>query len=69
MPPIKRYDKEKIIDISLDIASKEGLEKLNARRIAKELNSSVNPIFNNFKNMDDLKKLFTKKYIASIKTT
>ena len=56
MPPLKKYDREKIIEISLSIASKEGLDKLNARRIAKELNSSVNPIFNNFKNMDELKK-------------
>ncbi len=55
MPPLKRYDREKIIEISLSIASKEGIDKLNARRIAKELNSSVNPIFNNFKNMDELK--------------
>lgn len=67
MPPIKRYDKEKIIDISLDIASKEGLEKLNARRIAKELNSSVNPIFNNFKNMDDLKKAVYEKIYSIYK--
>lgn len=55
MPPLKKYDKEKIINISLEITKKEGFEKLNARRIAKELNSSVNPIFNNFKNMDELK--------------
>lgn len=55
MPPLKKYDKEKIISISLEITEKEGLERLNARRIAKELNSSVNPIFHNFKNMDELK--------------
>lgn len=56
MPPLKKYDREKIIEISLSIISTEGLDKLNARRIAKELNSSVNPIFNNFQNMDELKR-------------
>lgn len=55
MPPIKKYDREQIIITSFEITKKEGFEKLNARRIAKELNSSVNPIFNNFKNMDELK--------------
>lgn len=61
MPPIKRFDKEDIINISLDIISKDGIDKLNARRIAKELHSSVNPIFNNFKNMDDLKNELYKR--------
>ncbi|MCX4365444.1 MAG: TetR/AcrR family transcriptional regulator [Bacilli bacterium] len=55
MPPIKKYSKDKIVETALEIAKKEGFEKLNARRIAKELKSSVNPIFNNFKNMDELK--------------
>ncbi len=61
MPPIKKYDKEKVIATALKIAKKEGLDSLNARRIAKELNSSVNPIFNNFKNMDELKIAVYKK--------
>lgn len=56
MPPIKKYDRESIINIALEIAKNEGFDKINARRIARELNSSVNPIFNNFKNMDELKK-------------
>lgn len=61
MPPIKKYDKDIIINISLDIISKEGIDKLNARRIAAYLNSSVNPIFNNFKNMDELKSEIYKR--------
>lgn len=56
MPPIKKYDKEKIIEVAYNLAKSEGLDSINARRIAKELNSSVNPIFNNFKNMEELKK-------------
>lgn len=63
MPPIKKYDKETILKTSLDIISKEGIDKLNARRIAAYLNSSVNPIFNNFKNMDELKsELYARIY-------
>lgn len=55
MPPIKKYAKEKIIEVAYNLAKNEGLNSINARRIAKELNSSVNPIFNNFKNMEELK--------------
>lgn len=55
MPPIKKYNRDRVIETALLIAEKEGFEKLNARRVARELNSSVNPIFNNFKNMEELK--------------
>jgi len=55
MPPTKKFAKEEIIKVAFEIARTEGFEKLNARRIAKELNSSVNPIFNNFRNMKELK--------------
>lgn len=61
MPPIKKYDKDSILNTSLAIVSKEGIDKLNARRIAAYLNSSVNPIFNNFKNMDELKSELYKR--------
>lgn len=56
MPPIKKYSKELIIVKSLEIVKKEGINSLNARRIAKELNSSIQPIFHNFKNMEELKE-------------
>lgn len=56
MPPIKKYDKEAILEVAYNLAKNEGLDSINARRIAKELHSSVNPIFNNFKNMEELKK-------------
>ena len=36
MTPIKKYDREQIIITSFEITKKEGFEKLNARRIAKE---------------------------------
>lgn len=55
MPPLKKYSKDSIIDVAYRIVKDEGMEAINARRIAKELNSSVNPIFNNFLNMEELK--------------
>lgn len=54
MPPIKKFQKEEIIDTAYRIVEKEGLESINARRIAKELGCSVQPIFHNFSNMEEL---------------
>ena len=63
MPPIKKYDRKQTIETAFLLTKKEGLENLNARRLARELNSSVNPIFNNFKNMDELKsEVYNKIY-------
>lgn len=56
MPPRKKINKEEILKISLEILKKEPLENINARRLAKELNCSVQPIFYNFKNMEELKR-------------
>lgn len=54
MPPSKRIHREDILQAALKIIGQGGLEDINARRIARELNCSVQPIFANFKNMDDL---------------
>lgn len=63
MPPIKKYTKEEIINTSYEIVKNEGFKALNARRIAKELNSSIQPIFHNFKTIEDLKKdVYNKIY-------
>ena len=63
MPPIRKVQREDIVNISLEILKNESMESLNARRIAKELNCSVQPIFYNFENMDDLKTaVFNKIY-------
>lgn len=57
MPPVRRIQKEDIIKATLKILKKESLESVNARIIAKELNSSVQPIFYNFENMEELKNV------------
>ena len=54
MPPARKITKEDIIKKSLSIVNEEGLTSLNARRLAKELMCSTQPIFSQFKNMEEL---------------
>ena len=61
MPPIVKFSKDDIINVAYDIVKKEGFNSLNARRIAKELKSSIQPIFHNFKNMEELKESVDNK--------
>lgn len=56
MPPVKKIDREDIIKVVLDILKNESIGMINARRIALELNSSVQPVFYNFSSMEDLKE-------------
>lgn len=63
MPPIRRFRKEDIINIGLEIVEEKGFDALNARTIAKRLGCSVQPLFHNFANMDELKEnIFEKMY-------
>lgn len=61
MPPLIKVQREDIINKAFDILKNEGPNFINARRIAKELNCSVQPIFFNFKNMEELKLATLKK--------
>lgn len=61
MPPTKKFQKEEIINSAYKIVKKEGLESVNARRIAKELECSVQPIFHNFSNMEELNEAVYEK--------
>lgn len=54
MPPVKKYERKEIIEAALRIIEKDGASAVNARRIAKELDCSVQPIFHNFANMKEL---------------
>lgn len=56
MPPISKITKEMILDTSLEIVRKEGIESLNVRNIANKLNCSTQPIMYHYKNMDMLKE-------------
>lgn len=61
MPPKMMFTREDVIKATYEIVKKEGIEKVNARRIATELKSSVHPIFNHFKDMEELKKVIHEK--------
>ncbi len=56
MPPIRKYCREDIIKTTYELVQKEGLGCVNARRIAKQLGCSVQPIFHNFTTMEELIK-------------
>lgn len=56
MPPKIKVTKENIIETSINIVRKSGVNSLNARAIAKELNCSTQPIFSNYSSMEELKK-------------
>ena len=61
MPPIAKISKEDIINKAVNIARCENFNSINARRLAKELGCSVQPIFSNFKNMEELKNVVLSK--------
>lgn len=55
MPAIRKISKEDIVNASVEIIRKEGLQNLNARRVAKQLGCSTQPIFYIYSNMDEIK--------------
>lgn len=61
MPPKAIFKREDVLDVAYEIVKKEGFENLNARKIAKKLNSSVHPIFRHFKDMEELKNAVYNK--------
>lgn len=64
VPPRMTFKKEDVLNVTYEIVKREGFESVNARRIAKELNSSVHPIFRHFKDMEELKNEVYKKIYA-----
>ena len=56
MPARKKIEKENIIDTCLKITRREGIDALNARKVAKALGCSTQPLFYLYENMDEIKK-------------
>jgi len=56
MPTERKIQKDDIIKVSLDLLKTESLDDLTTRQIAEQLNCSVQPIFYNFDNMDELRQ-------------
>ena len=56
MPAKRKIYKEDIINASLNIIREKGMDGLNARKLAKKLGCSTQPIFYIYPSMDDIKK-------------
>lgn len=56
MPPIPKISQKMILDASLEIVRKEGINNLNVRNIASKLKCSTQPIMYHYKNMNILKE-------------
>lgn len=54
MAPKTKFDRDLIIETALDIAKEKGLTGITARNVAKKLESSVAPIYVNFKTIEEL---------------
>lgn len=56
MPPKVKISREDIINTCLEIVKSSGTEGINARNIASVLGCSTQPIFSNFKSMEELEE-------------
>lgn len=63
MAGVTKIQREDIINTAINIVRESGLENVQARNIAKKLNCSTQPIFYQFANMDELKKVIFEKII------
>ena len=54
MPPKVKVTKEDIVNVSLELVRKNGVDAINARAIASALNCSTQPLFSNFESMEEL---------------
>ena len=61
MPPRERVSKEQVLNTAFRMTRENGFEELTARKLAEQLNSSTQPIFRAYENMNSLKRdLFFK---------
>lgn len=55
MPPKFKITKEDIINATVNVVRKNGIQGINVRTIASILNCSTQPIFSNFKGVEELR--------------
>lgn len=67
MPPRVKITKDDVINATLNIIKTEGITNISARRIAKGLKSSVQPIFTHFESMEELTNVATMKIYEQYK--
>jgi AcrR family transcriptional regulator len=61
MPPKPKFTRDDIVEAAFSVVRKHGWGGLSARSIAKELNSSTQPIYSHLKSIKDLKEEIVKK--------
>jgi len=61
MPKKTKITKEMILNTAFEIVKKDGFEKLTNKEISKRLKCSIQPIYYQFKNTEDLKQELMKK--------
>ena len=60
IPTTTKITKEMILNVAFQITKTDAFDKVSNRTIAKKLNSSIRPIYYQFKNVDELnKELYT----------
>lgn len=66
MSATKRITKNMIVDAALEIFRAEGFEAVTSRRISLRLGCSTQPIYFEYKNMDELKGDIIKKVVEQL---
>lgn len=66
MSATKRITKNMIVDAALEIFRAEGFDAVTSRRIALRLGCSTQPIYFEYKNMDELKDDIIKKVVEQL---
>lgn len=64
MPPKPKFTNEEIINAAYSLLEQKGMEAVVAREVARELHSTVAPIFTCFENMEELKAAVHAKAIS-----
>ena len=64
MPPKVKVSSDDIVNAAVEFVRSEGVDTLNARRLAKALDCSTQPIFSNFKSMDEVKEAVLDRAIS-----
>lgn len=72
MPAKKQITKEMILQSALKLLKQSGLESVNIKALAKDLNCSTQPVYLSFKSMDELREelipLAIEEFKNNIKT-
>ncbi|MBR4308905.1 MAG: TetR/AcrR family transcriptional regulator [Oscillospiraceae bacterium] len=70
MPPKSRISRQMILSASIEVVRTKGLQNLNVRAVATELNCSTQPIMYHFATMDELKTeifdIIAEKHFAEL---